>query len=289
MCGMKLTTDDFFHDDSFHLKVIERDPELPYSLHSHDFFELVVIVSGTGLHCYEHAEYPVVAGNVFAIAPGTEHGYRHVHQLRLYNILFDRSVLNESWSDLKNMSGLHALLNIEPNYRTEQGLSSLMHLEPSQMAHVLALIETMQQECDSPENDTGSHSLATACFIQLLVYLFRLYSAFPRKDNLPIIRLADAFGYLEAHLDKTVTIEELMEVAHMSASTLNRNFKRATGCSPIEFLIQTRIEQACRLIRTSTWSMARIAEATGFSDANYFSRQFRKTMGISPKQYRCAR
>ena len=80
--------------------------------------------------------------------------------------------------------------------------------------------------------------------------------------------------------------KELMELTNMSASTLNRHFQNATGLSPVEFHIQRRIEQACRLIRASDLTMGDISEATGFNDANYFSRQFRKVMGMSPRQYR---
>ena len=116
-----------------------------------------------------------------------------------------------------------------------------------------------------------------------------MYADNPRKDNLTLLRIADALSFLETHTDRPVGTRELMEITNMSSSTLNRHFREATGLSPIEFHIHRRIEQACRLIRSSNLSMAEISEATGFSDANYFSRQFRKVMGISPREYRTDR
>ncbi len=284
--NLKLLASDYFYDPSFKMKVIERDPELPYPLHSHDFFELVVIVSGKGTHFTESNSFPLVPGNVFVITPGLEHGYQDVQDLHLYNILFDNKLFEESFYDLRNMPGYHALLRIEPNYRNDTGISTLMQLTPAQLAEILPLLEHMQLEADSIETDIGSQSQAFAYLIHLLVLLFRIYAEHPRKDNQTIMRIADALSYLEAHTDRPVNTKELMELTNMSASTLNRHFQNATGLSPVEFHIQRRIEQACRLIRASDLTMGDISEATGFNDANYFSRQFRKVMGMSPRQYR---
>lgn len=271
------------------MKVIERDPELPYGLHSHDFFELVVIVSGTGTHITPSTAFPLLPGNVFVIAPGMEHGYRDVKRLRLFNLMFDNKIFDDSFYDLRNMPGYHALLRIEPNYRNDIGLSTLLQLTPAQLAEVIPLLQQMQKEADSMDSDIGAKSLAFAYLVHLLVLLFRIEADHPRKDNQTIMRLADALGYLESIHDRAVSTKELMEITNMSASTLNRHFQSATGLSPVEFHIQRRIEYACRLLRSSALSIGEIAETTGFNDANYFSRQFRKVMKMSPRQYRTNR
>lgn len=289
MMELKLLASDYFYDPDFKMKIIERDPELPYPLHSHDFYELVVIISGKGTHFTRSNAFSLYPGNVFVITPGLEHGYRDVENLRLYNILFDDKLFEHSFFDMHNMSGYHAMVRLEPNYRNDIGLSTLMQLTPSQLAEIVPLLEKMQMECDAIESDIGSQSIAFAYVVQLLVTLFRIYSEHPRKDNLTIMRLADALSYLEAHMDRTVSTKELMEITNMSASTLNRHFQNATGLSPVEFHIQRRIEKACHLIRAGNLSMGEISEATGFGDANYFSRQFRKIMGMNPLKYRKSR
>lgn len=287
--NLKLLASDYFYDPSFTMKVIERDPELPYPLHSHDFFELVVIASGKGTHFTNTNSFSLLPGHVFVITPGMEHGYKDVEDLRLFNLMFDTKIIEESFSDLRNMPGYHALLKIEPNYRNDVGLATLLQLTPVQLAEILPLLEQMQKEADSMENDIGAKSLAFSYFLHLLVRLFRIEADYPRKDNQTLMRLADALSFLESNLDRSVSTKELMELTNMSASTLNRHFQNATGLSPVEFHIQRRIEYACRLIRSSALSVSEIAEATGFNDANYFSRQFRKIMGMSPLQYRANR
>lgn len=283
---LKLLAADYFYDPAFKMKVIERDPELPYPLHSHDFYELVVIISGSGTHFNTTHSFTLLPGHVFVIPPEAKHGYKDVHNLRLYNILFDIAMFEDSFFDIRNMPGYHALLKVEPSYRYDSGLSSIMQLSPSEQATVLPLLEMMQQESDSIESDVGAKTRSFACLTQLLVMLFRIYADHPPKDNQPIMRIADALSFLEANPDRPVSTKELMELTNMSASTLNRHFKSATGLSPIEFHIQRRIKQACRLLRSSNLSISEISEQTGFEDANYFSRQFRQVMGITPLQYR---
>ncbi|NLK14668.1 MAG: helix-turn-helix domain-containing protein [Spirochaetales bacterium] len=281
-----LRASDYFYDPSFPIKVLDRDPEIPYPLHSHDFWELIVIVSGSGTHFDTAGSFELTSGNVFVIPPGFKHGYRDVRDLRLFNILFDISMFEESFFDLSNMSGYQALLKVEPSYRHDGSLSTLMQLTPAQQARVLPLLEHMLVESDSTESEIGAKAGAFAILAQLLVMLFRIYAEQPRKDNQTVMRIADALSFLEAHPDRSVSTSELMELTNMSASTLNRHFKNATGLSPIEFHIQRRIKHACRLLRSSDMSVSEISEATGFEDSNYFSRQFRNVMGITPLSYR---
>ena len=63
-------------------------------------------------------------------------------------------------------------------------------------------------------------------------------------------------------------------------------FKNYKGVSPINYLITRRIQEAKLLLETSNFSIAKIAQAIGFSSQSYFSQVFRKETGLSPIQYR---
>ena len=99
-------------------------------------------------------------------------------------------------------------------------------------------------------------------------------------------RLEPIMFFIEQNLNRALTLQELVTVANMSASSLNRQFKAYTGWAPVEFHIHRRIAYACSLILKRDMSVEELSEATGFSDANYFSRQFRSHMHMSPKQYK---
>jgi AraC-like DNA-binding protein len=68
-----------------------------------------------------------------------------------------------------------------------------------------------------------------------------------------------------------------------------KKYKALTGTTPINHFIQLKIERACHLLDVTNKGIKEIAWAVGYEDAYYFSRIFRKVMGISPSQYRAIR
>ena len=72
----------------------------------------------------------------------------------------------------------------------------------------------------------------------------------------------------------------------MSERSLSRNFHAAVGQSPIEYLLNMRLQRAETLLLASPAPIAQIAFEVGFGDANYFTRQFRRQRGLSPREFR---
>lgn len=89
-----------------------------------------------------------------------------------------------------------------------------------------------------------------------------------------------------ADLGREWTVPGLARRLHYSPDHFCRLFRRFTGLTPKDFLIQARIEGAKSLLRSSSASVTRIAEMLGYSDVYFFSRQFRARVGASPSQYR---
>jgi transcriptional regulator GlxA family with amidase domain len=94
--------------------------------------------------------------------------------------------------------------------------------------------------------------------------------------------------HLEGCLTRPVNLDELAHLAGMSKRSFARAFHGATGMPPIAYLIQLRINRAAELLRSGTESITEVAFRVGFADSNYFTRQFRKLMGKSPRQHRQA-
>ena len=72
----------------------------------------------------------------------------------------------------------------------------------------------------------------------------------------------------------------------LSPRQLNRRFKLATGLSPQQFQVRTRIEKACEFLRNSQKQIVEIGLELGFCDQSAFIAQFRKRMSMTPRQYR---
>ena len=92
--------------------------------------------------------------------------------------------------------------------------------------------------------------------------------------------------YIEEHLADNISVESLAGVAHFHPHYFIRYFRRLTGRSPGDYIADTRIARARRLLQEDERPIQEIACMTGFKSAGYFSRQFKARTGYSPSQYR---
>ncbi|HTQ99945.1 MAG TPA: helix-turn-helix domain-containing protein [Candidatus Acidoferrum sp.] len=83
-----------------------------------------------------------------------------------------------------------------------------------------------------------------------------------------------------------LTLQTIAGKYRMSVRTLNRRFKTATGKSPLQYLLQVRLDNAKELLKSSNLPIAEIADHCGYGDGNQFAAQFRKSMSVSPSAYR---
>ncbi|MFT4518164.1 MAG: transcriptional regulator GlxA family with amidase domain [Halioglobus sp.] len=98
--------------------------------------------------------------------------------------------------------------------------------------------------------------------------------------------VAQAQQWLQLRLATPVSMEQLAAQLDLSARTLNRRFKRATGLSPMAYLQSLRMATAKDLLRHSNLPVGDIAWQVGLHDVSYFSQLFRNHTGMSPLRYR---
>ena len=98
--------------------------------------------------------------------------------------------------------------------------------------------------------------------------------------------VSQSINFMLENINRKYKLEELAIAVKLSASHYSRLFLNRTGHSPIDYFIQLKIQRACRLLDTDVRSIAEIAREIGFDDQFYFSRQFKKVMGLSPRDYR---
>lgn len=110
---------------------------------------------------------------------------------------------------------------------------------------------------------------------------FRLVKEKGEKDP-----VAQGINFMLGNLTKKLKLHDIASETSLSASHFSRLFLNRTGHSPIDYFIQLKIQRACRLIDNNSWSIAEVAREMGFDDQFYFSRVFRKVMGMSPAEYR---
>jgi AraC-like DNA-binding protein len=95
-----------------------------------------------------------------------------------------------------------------------------------------------------------------------------------------------AIAYLGQHFHEKVSLLRIAEQCGMSPYQFSRTFKREQARTFKEFLIYFRIEKACELLADSEVSIGDVAFAVGFGDHSHFTRTFKRTLGVSPSDYR---
>ena len=117
--------------------------------------------------------------------------------------------------------------------------------------------------------------------------LIDIYRAFARSNQVtPENKLEYARGEIMKEYQKQWNLEDMAKLSGYSPSRFLALYREFYGTSPVNDLIQYRIEQAKRLMLYGNMRLNDIAEAVGFSSIYYFSKCFRKTVGVSPTVYK---
>ena len=98
--------------------------------------------------------------------------------------------------------------------------------------------------------------------------------------------VARAQHYIQQHFSDSITVGSLAQMGHMSESNFTRTFKRETGLTPIEYLIEIRIEKSKKLLQNKAISITEIAAACGFGSSAHFAAAFKRLLSITPSEYR---
>ena len=122
-------------------------------------------------------------------------------------------------------------------------------------------------------------------------YIFLNFEDLPKFETTRIqinaqIRIQKMLSYIYEHYAEAVTLEDIAGAANISRSEAGRCFNTYMGCSPVDALIQYRLQIAHRMLHDVTLTLQEISCSCGFHSVNYFSRQFRKIYGYTPGQIR---
>jgi AraC-like DNA-binding protein len=99
-------------------------------------------------------------------------------------------------------------------------------------------------------------------------------------------KMADVFTYIRENYFRPLTLDKISRIAQMSPFAFSRFFKKHSGAGFVEYLNRVRTNKACYLLRETEYQVHDIAVECGYGSISNFNKQFRKTEGISPRDYR---
>ncbi len=271
-----------FMGENFPLSIYLSDPQEATSVHQHDFVELALVLKGTGRHEGEGIDCIVSRGDILVIPRGCRHRYFDVApDFAVMNILFLPESLPLPRLDIALLPGFSALFS---GKALDNQPYVFFHSDRVETEFLLEAAQELYRE--SEERTPGCHFIILGLFMTLLGKLVRIYSKGNKLSGKLYISTAGVIAWLNHHYRESVRIDELCRIAGMSRASLMRNFRRSTGTTPLKYQLSLRIAEAVQLLRTTPYSLAEIASRTGFDDANYFGRCFRKIAGTAPGIFR---
>lgn len=281
--------------EQYHLRYFTRDEEFPFfiqygfhkedlEMHTHDFYELVIVLNGTAIHMVNQEEYLIQKGDVFVLSGSIAHGYRNTSDFHICNVMFRPEYFYPQMLDVKRSVGFHALFVIEPQRTKDNKFQSRLRLSMATYEQIYPLLASMIHTITY--QPFAYQTQLYAHFLQLITILCNEYTLLSEQRNDGVLNLARLVSFMENHFQEPMTVPQLAQLSGFSERHFTRLFQATYQISPLQYLLKIRIRHASSLLRLSTLSISEIAYACGFEDSNYFSRQFHKTMGYSPKEYR---
>ncbi|MGE0131048.1 MAG: helix-turn-helix domain-containing protein [Blastocatellales bacterium] len=158
------------------------------------------------------------------------------------------------------------------------------------LVHQIGLALAAEVDAGAPAGSIYAESLVNT----MVAHLLRHYSSagerfklnYAHFGGLPKHKLRRVTEFIEENLESDLTLTEIAEIAELSPFHFARSFKQATGSTPIQFLMQRRIDLAKRLLADSDLPIVEIGLRAGFKNQSHFTTLFRKITAMTPKAYR---
>ena len=239
------------------------------SMHKHDDrLELNFILSGNGTQVIGGELCNVQAGDVLIHNAGVLHdeSLMIAAELKAWCI----AVTNLKLPNLK----INELLpkNFYPRIPCQSVADELAQLYP--MIHFYA-------------EQAGGYQIANSLARAVVLIVHKIISSTAlestKEKNFIVERIKN---YIEEHYAEDLSLAELNGLVNSNEYYLSHVFKKATGYSPKEYILRRRIGKAQCLLIYTTLPLTEISARVGYDDSNYFSRAFKKIVGMPPRIYR---
>ncbi len=226
----------------------------PYPLHAHDYYEMEIILSGTGLQTINGRDVPIHRGVVYLLSPGDFHEIVTAENVRLYNLAFDESFLPAE--KLLEMFGSFPYCG---------------EVEGDRWSRFIGAAELLTQESE--------RSLARP----LVEYLFRLCTD-GAVSAVPLTPIKRAVLFVESHFREDPSLADAARVACLSPVYFGNRFRAETGMTYVQYLNACKLSCAKMLLRNGL-SVTEACFRAGFGSLSGFLYTFKRLEGTSPAVY----
>jgi len=260
--------------------------EWGYPRHKHNFFELTFILKGSGQHILNESIIDYKAGDVFFLTPKDEHEFVIAEPTRFGVLKFTEqlflekinSIIDKSWH--KHLETVIFHSNI---------ISKSIVVFDSDRIQMFRLYQMIKDEHQN--HSLSSRNIILELFGALLIIVSRNLEHSNNDLQRKIIseeeRVESILTYIRHNLlDKErIKIKAIADAFHMSPNYVSVFIKKHAGISIQQYVIQTKLNMAERLLKQTNLSISQIADKMGFNDSSHFNKIFKKYKEVNPSEF----
>lgn len=265
---------DYFFFDHVH---ITWDNQI--NLHQQDSWELSYVITGRGMRVIGDTIEPFSQGEVILIPPNIPHCWSFDEEICDSTGKIENITISFTDQLLSDVSGIFEVLS-----DVTQGISGCTNA----ISFSGRILSDLQKTMTEMVKETAAERISSLIRILCLI-------ATPDNGNIvgrPVVedrnmkRKQALYLYVMNNYQHNITLDEVARFIGMEKSAFCVFFKKMTGKSFFTFLTDYRIEASCQMLLKTSKSVAEVCIASGFRDVPYYNRIFKKTMKITPSEYR---
>lgn len=240
-----------------------------FKMHSHQFCEINIIIHGDGRHYISDSYLPAGVGDVFVIPPNVPHGYYTDNRFDIYHILLKNSFKNRYYEELRQIPGYDYLFDMEPLIRQASSSSYNLHIKRDRLS---ILIDKMKKLTEVEKS--GMYMYENILVLDFVVQLGHLIMNERKIEN--DSEVIGIMEYIRRNYHYSISLDDIAKYSNMSISTLNRKFKKSLNMTPMQYVINCRVQEARELIEQNKYSKTEIAQLCGFYDLAHMNKYIYK-------------
>ncbi len=237
--------------------LFDRQKEIP--IHFHEYYEIEIITSGSGIMTLNGVDIPFKRGMVFFILPNDFHKIKFAEATQIYNISFCEGVLFDASNEKRIIEKTNNFLTVGDKT----------------LSFTVRLCETIIELSDINEK-SRSHLLKS-----LLELLPRLYNIEVVASYFNI-----AVAFIENHFKENITAGDVARQCLINEDYLNSIFKKEINITVTDYIRKKRLHYASVLLGSSDLSVSEIAYNSGFQSIQTFNRVYKNYYGVAPSKNR---
>lgn len=255
------------------------------SWHFHPEYEIMLVVEGTGMRFVGDSMERFEAGDLVFFGSNIPHLYRsdaayyekaHGLESKAIVVYFKENFLGQSFWDIPDVLAIKKLLSLSTRGIKFKGNSrkelkkQIQKLDETRdgIERLIALLTILKTMSGTKEYDLLSSNA---------------FTRYVEEED--CVRINRVYQYIMDNYTENPSLQQVSEVANMSTTAFCRYFKSRTNKTYTQFLNEIKIGNACKLLVDDKQSISQICFEIGFNNFTHFNSQFKKIMGLTPREY----